>query len=394
MPANRLNTFEQVATVLATMLQQVTGQAQLTATNTAQFVDQASTLLQADYEPIMNAMSVVMNRTLFVDRPYTRKFLSLYADSQRYGNHTRKISYLDQPFVENDEFKLVDGQSIDQWIVRKPKVVQFNFYGSSTDSDYVTIYTNQIDTALTGPDEFARFLAGVMTAIRNKHSQAEETFARFVIANAIAAKCYADSGNIIHLVTEYNAYTGESLTAATVRDPDNVGNFVRWLAGRLKTLIEFMGERSIKYHMNPTAGNITRFTPRDMMRVFLNTGEMNQIATRVFTDAFHDDELRTVSYESVNYWQSITDGEHMLVSAMPSYIDADGVEQKAQAAVTPGVDILGIIFDRDFTGYTRINQNMRPTPINARGSYSNMWWHWTFRYWQDLSENCVVLALD
>ena len=164
---SRINTFEQVATVLASMLQQVTGQTQLTATNTAQFVDQASTLLQADYEPIMNALSVVMTRTLFVSRPYGRRFISLYADAERYGNHTRKVTYLDQPFVENDEYKLVDGQAIDQWTVRKPKVVQFNFYGSSTYEDWTTIFTNQLNTALTGPDEFGRFLAGLMQNIRN-----------------------------------------------------------------------------------------------------------------------------------------------------------------------------------------------------------------------------------
>lgn len=391
---SRINTFEQVATVLASMLQQVTGQAQLTATNTAQFVDQASTLLQADYEPIMNALSVVMTRTLFVSRPYGRRFISLYADAERYGNHTRKVTYLDQPFVENDEYKLVDGQAIDQWTVRKPKVVQFNYYGSSTYEDWTTIFTNQLNTALTGPDEFGRFLAGLMQNIRNKHTQAEETFARFVIANAIAAKCVADTGNIIHLVTEYNAYSGASLTAATVHDPDNIGDFTRWLAGRLKTLVEFMGERSVRFHKSVTAGAITRFTPPEYARVLLNTSEMNQAATRVLTDAFHDDYLKTVSYEPINYWQSITDGEHMSVNAIPSYIDADGVEVIGSQAINPGVDILGVVFDRDFTGYTRVDENMRATPINARGSYSNLWWHWTFRYWQDLTENCVVLALD
>ena len=43
-------------------------------------------------------------------------------------------------------------------------------------------------------------------------------------------------------------------------------------------------------------------------------------------------------------------------------------------------NVLGIIFDRDFTGYTRINEFMDNTGLNKKGRYSNLFWGWTFRY--------------
>ena len=31
------------------------------------------------------------------------------------------------------------------------------------------------------------------------------------------------------------------------------------------------------------------------------------------------------------------------------------------------------------------------TPFNARGKYWNIWWNWICRWYNDLTENCVVL---
>lgn len=41
-----------------------------------------------------------------------------------------------------------------------------------------------------------------------------------------------------------------------------------------------------------------------------------------------------------------------------------------------------------------INTWSAPTPFNARGGFSVNWWHWTDRYWNDFTENAVVLILN
>jgi len=395
-----VNPVEHVAAEINSMLAQASTPTGISAVNTAAFVTQAQAVLDYGYDVVLGAISQVLSQTIFASRPYTSIFPSLYADSRRWGNHVRKINFVDKEFTEDvrlDAAQMVDGNAIDQWIIRKPDVFQMNFYGVQDYADQITIFTDQLDMAFSGPDELMRFFAGVMQEIENKHVQAEEEFTRGVVANAITAKAYADSGNVRHVITEYNDYTGESLTSQTYRDPANIGNFARWFAGWIKTLSGFMRERSTLYHVNPIIGgvqkNVKRHTPADMQRIFVNTAELNQASTRVLTDAFNEEYLRTATYEPVNFWQSIKDGEHMKVSATPSYIDANGVEQTAASPVVAD-GILGIVFDRDFMGYTRVNNFIRSTPVNSRGGYSNTFWGWRFRYWQDMTENCVVLALD
>ena len=56
--------------------------------------------------------------------------------------------------------------------------------------------------------------------------------------------------------------------------------------------------------------------------------------------------------------------------------------------------VLGILFDKDAAGYTPVNEWAAASPFNPRGGYYNQFWHVSVRYWNDNSENAVVLLLD
>ena len=63
-------------------------------------------------------------------------------------------------------------------------------------------------------------------------SQAEENLARATVANFIGGKIASnaagvESGNIIHLLTEYNTETGQQLTKTTVKEPQNYPAFMQ-----------------------------------------------------------------------------------------------------------------------------------------------------------------------
>ena len=91
MAANELS-FTQLATVLAEITQQATGQAVAAPVDTASFVSVANTALLTGYDNIMNAVSQVLSRTIFSVRPYQRTFKGLEVSPARYGNHIRKLS--------------------------------------------------------------------------------------------------------------------------------------------------------------------------------------------------------------------------------------------------------------------------------------------------------------
>ena len=57
--------FEQIATVLNSIVHQATGQNEITPTNTAEFVSVANTALSLGDDVVMNAISNVLSRTIF-----------------------------------------------------------------------------------------------------------------------------------------------------------------------------------------------------------------------------------------------------------------------------------------------------------------------------------------
>lgn len=383
-------TFEQTATILNAIHAQVTGASSLANITTTNFVAVAQTTLKSGYEPLLGAISQVLSKTIFSIRPYSRKLASLKADSVRWGNIVRKLVVLDDLWENEESVALTAGQSVDQYIVRKPQVVETHFYGANVVSDCITIFKDQLDTAFSGPDQLASFFSMIMQNMTDRIEQKHEEIARLTVANFIAAKTLADTSNVIYLIDEYNAATGSSETATTIKTPAVYPSFAKWLMGFLKTLSDRFTERSIKYHMNLTGKNIPRHTPRDRQRLLLYAPEMNQVDTQVLSSVFHDEYLKEIGYENVSYWQSIDTPDEIIVT--PNYIDAAG-DQVDSANPVNVDDVFGVLFDEDAIGYTTINTDVLSTPMNARGKYTNMFYHFTDRPWMDLTENGVVLLL-
>lgn len=385
----------QLSTVLASIVGQATGQAVLTPTDLSSFISVAQTGLKTGYDPLTTAISQVLSKTIFSVRPYTAKFRGLQADEVRYGNHVRKLTTIDKPFEDDDRIKLVDGQSIDQQKVNKPSVLQTNFYGANVYQKSLTIYRDQLDVAFSGPEEFGRFISMIMQNASDMIEQAHEETARMTIANLIAGINYQEaqnitSGRVIHLISEYNAETGSSLTNTSVYAPANFEAFAKWLFGYLKTLSDRLAERSAKYHQNFTGKTIMRHTPLERQKCYLYSPVLNKVDANVLSSVFHDEYLRIMDHEDVTYFQSIDTPDAIKVT--PSVTAADGTI--ATATAQDMSKVFGVIFDEDAAGYTVVNQWSASAPFNARGGYTNIFWHFTDRYWNDFTENAIVLLLD
>lgn len=383
--------FEQAAALLNGIYHQATGTSALAATNTADFVTQANAVLQTGYDKVSQSISSVLARTIFAVRPYTAKFTGIQVDSERWGNHVRKINYIDQDVVDDDRYTLTDGQSVDMYTVRKPRVLQTNFYGAQTYEDWVTIYRDQLDTAFTGPEQFAQFISGVMQNMTDKMEQFREGQRRETLLNFIGGKLAADTNNVIHLLDEYQTRSGVSLTAQTVYAPDNFGPFVKWLYGYIEALSGLMSNRSSKYHLNVTGKTIMRHTPKDRMRAFVNSQFAAAIGPEALSSVFQISQMGEIGWEPVDFWQSID--SPMSINVTPNYLDVSDGSVATGAAQSEDA-VLGVIFDEDAMGIADKSTWMTATPFNARGGYYNNWYHVTVQTWNDLTENAVVLLLD
>ena len=386
-------TFNQLSMVLNSIVQQATGQQAQQVTNTAEFVSVAQTALKTGYDPVLQAISQVLSRTIFSIRPYTRKFGGLMVSNQQFGNIVRKLNIADKDWEEDSRFELKDQNSVDMYKVNKPSILQTNFYGANVFEKSLTIFKDQLDCAFSNPDEFGRFVSMTMTNASDMIEQAHENLARATLANFIGGKISGDTASVIHLLTEYNTITGlkTPLTAETVYQPANFKPFMQWVYSRVASLSSLMTERTQKFHINVTGKEISRHTPVNKQKVYLYAPARYQTETMVLADVYHDNFLRMADNETVNFWQSIDKPDE--INVQPVYLQADGTLKSDDPPVNQK-GIFGVMFDEEAAGYTVVNQWSAPTPFNSKGGYSNIFWHFTDRYWNDFTENGIVLLLD
>lgn len=390
MAANDLS-FNQLSTVLNSIVAQATGKNPLAITNTSEFISVAQTALKTGYDPLLQSISQVLSRTIFSTRPYYRKFGGIQVDNQKWGNITRKLNISDKDWENDVRFELVDGESVDMYKVNKPNILQTNFYGANVYERSYTIFKDQLDCAFSGPDEFARFLSMVTGNCTDMIEQAHENLARATVANYIGGKVKGDADSCIHLLTEYNALTGLALTKENVYQPANYKPFIDWVYSRIATLTELMTERSQLFHTNITGKTINRHTPLQRQRVYLYAPARFNIESMSLANTYNYNFLKMAYNETVNYWQSIKSPSK--INVKPSYLKADGTITTPEAALEQD-DIFGVIFDEEALGYTVMNQWSATTPFNAKGGYSNVFFHFTDRFWNDFTENGLVLLLD
>ena len=376
-----------------TLLGQVKGGA-LANINTGNQVTNFVNTIYGVGDPLVTRLSQLVGRTLMAVRPFESKLGGIEVTREDYGWITRKLNFIDDDAEQNQTFQLTDGQSIDPWIVHKPKVVETQSYGGGQITRHMTIFEDQIKGAFASPNALDEFISGVLMHFENQVEQDREQYKRTALINYMGClSTYTD--RTIYLVSEYNTATGSSLTSTTVFAPANFEAFTQWLYGYIQKLIGLMSERSYKFHLNPTtatpiSGSIARQTRLSDMRVFLNTGFKADMAARVVANTFNRDELKEVQYESVNFWQSLASPTSVNVNVKPMTTAL----QEGTAVNKSLTNVFGVLMDRDALAVSYMNDNTGNSPYNQRGRYYNLFHNEDVKIVQDLTENGVLLLLD
>lgn len=403
MSVNTLN-FEQVSTVLTSIVNQATNQTVLTPTNTSSFVSVAQVALRADRDSVMNAISNILARTIFSIRPYSAKMTGLDMDTFRWGAMMRKLSIADTDWEDDEAYDYPifydanqnpadgEGLSIDRWKIKKPNVLQTNFYGQSVYADHMTITEDQLETAFTGPEQLGSFLSLLMTNLSNRLEMSNEALRRGLVCNAIGALYEEnDPDRVIHLLSEYKTVTGKtSLTINDIYDPANFPAFCKWAYSRVAEITDLFTANSTMFQTNITGKPILRHTPYEFQRVYLYSPFQRQMEARVLADTYHDNYLKYADVETIPYWQSISTRDTVKVT--PAYVDNTGALVTSTAQTVENV--FGLIFDRDAMGMSILDRRVLSTPLNESGLYRNIWVHGKQRIVFDNTEKLALLLLD
>lgn len=403
--ANSL-TFEQISTVLNDIAQQATGQKSIAAVDTSQFVAQANTALQTGYDRVIGSISQVLDKTIFSTRPYSAKFKGLRKTNQQWGNHVRKLTMIDDDWEDDERITTynVDGSAVDMYKIKKGKVLQTNFYGGQVFQRHRTYFKDQLDQAFRSPEELGQFISMYTQNTMDMIEQCHENMARMCVANMVGAKnfwqTYATTPDethkdytglhVVKLVTMYNDENGTQLTADTVKQADNFVKFYKWACAKILSFSDKMTERSALYHANIKNKIVMRHTPKNKQQLFMYSPDARMIDTTVLSDTYHNEFLKLNTYEKLNFWQNIETPSGINVKV--NTILPDG---NVRATVSSTVsNIFAVLADEEAMGLTTIRQWSSTTPFNSAGGYWNVFYHFTDRYWNDMTENCLVFVLE
>lgn len=395
-------TFQQSATLLNSVLEQMTGVSSIAPVDESEFVAVGTTVLQAGYDQLNKAVSQVLTKSIYSSRAYSPVYPSIMRDSQQWGGIVRKVTILDLDYIDDEAFNIADGNDIsncDPFLVNKQKAVQFNFYGGNVKELVVTTTEDQLRQAFTSSADFGSFMAAQAQNLINQINQKIEAESRITVNNMIAAAVTNGGDLCIHLLTEYKADTGNTtITAANYLSAAEFEPFAKWFYGRINTLKDFLKERSWQHHVSIQTYNgvalskpIMRHTPEEYLNIFMLSSFMNQVDSSALSGIYNTQFLSIGGFERVNYWQSIETPD--TIEVKPNVLN--GVDGSCSVPDDPVTQdgIIGIMFDDEALGITVIDEGVRSIE-NPRGRYFNNWYNWTARWYNDQTENFVVLLLD
>lgn len=419
--------IEQAGKVLNAAFKQATGQEVISQLVTGDYVSIATMAQRVGYESMTNALSQVLTRTYIRVRAYSAKFRSLIKTEEQYGNMVRKITYIDRDIPEGDLTRQIeDGKEYSPYKVRKPQAIQTAYYGFNHIDDYITIFKNQWDTALSSGSELQRFIAGIMQEWYNKLEQYHEQYSRATLINLIGGtQAYNTDAAVTgasltrpemvrHLLTEYNTEHDTTLTRdALLADRTAFTQFAEDLAYKMDTIVRQMGERTTLYHVSPlksiTAEGtavtvpIKRHTPRENLQCYMLAPFWDRVKRVVRPGLFANEYLEYIKFDEVAFWQDISTPEQ--INADVSYFKP-AVANVAGSKTTYAVNndsgegtvelpyVLGVMFDDEAAAICYKNMWSAATPMNPAHGFQTNYIHEDVQWRNDNTENCCVLLLD
>lgn len=403
--ANTLTNTD-VYTIVNSMASQMYGNAALTAVDTTTFATIGENMLRTGYESTLNALSTVIGRSITAIRPYKSKFNIVSADSMRFGQILRKISYFTSDFEQSQDWNtnisataLNDGGSIDHYKIKKRYPLEINFCGNKVLQTHVTRFRKQLRQAFRSESDFAAFYEGVAIEVANELEAKKEAEARALVLNHIGAVYTAGTDKMkVNLTKAYNTEFGTEYTSSELLTA-HLNDFLAFFVSTVKKTVEYLEENTELYHLTPSKTDdngstlkLLRHTPRELQKLVLNKNFIFDAEARVLPAVFNDEYLKLDNYEGVMFWQSPSSPYE--VNVKPNYLDVTTGQSKDATGAVNIKYVLGMIFDRDALNMEIHSEDVITTPVNAAGDYYNTYYHWAKQYNDDLTENSVLYYME
>lgn len=371
----------QIYAIVNDVAEQTMGESAIQAIDTASLVAMGNAILSSstNTECFIDTLVQKIGKTIISYRPYKSKLGLLAVSDMTMGAIMQKVKVQMPQAVEDVTTQLVDGQAIDHYIVSKPKAHQKLFVKRTPYTFYITVQKKWLREAFTSETAMGSFIAAIYGEVENALELSQENLARLCMANFMVTASQS-ANRVINLVTAYNAATGGSV-ATGEKALTNEG-FLRYALGVIKSISKRMETMSVLYN----DGTEQRHSPIADQRFVSLIDFQTALETQVQWAAFNEQYVQKMTGIEVPYWQS---------AKSPFNIDIeieDPDEEEPQEETLENV--VAVLHDRDALGTYRKEVEVATTPLNARGLYTNQFWHMNDLYFNDITENGIVFTLN
>lgn len=337
-----------------------------------------------------------IGKMVFVAREYKGGVPSVLMDGWEFGSVLEKVQAELPTATENETWELEDGQSYDPNIFYKPTVTAKFFNDIVTFEVPVSFTDRQVKQSFSNASQFNSFISMIYNAVDKSMTVKIESLIMRTINNFIGETVKADyagaeQGNASHikavnLLYLYNDIitkggTDTSVDALTASEALTDAGFLKYACLMIGLYIKRLPRISTLFNI----GGKARFTPRDYLNVILHADFSTASQVYLEADTFHKELVALPRYEEVPYWQgSGTDysfsstGQIKITTASGTDITVNGV--------------IGVMFDKDALG-VNIPDKRVTSNYNGKAEFTNNWFKWDARYFNDTNENFVVFFI-
>lgn len=365
--------------------------------DTSSFISAGETVMATGKENVLNALSIVIGRTMVMTEPYEAKFRIINEESEElYEQRVRVlIPYDDKAVPEgawNTDLYTNLSQGFDNgsnsgssvasmWEQHRKDFLELNFAGMVVWSYGITLDEDAFKIAFTSVNDFTAFVSGIMTEVENDLEQEKEAFRRAVFLNRLAQSINDEQsyGTAVNLTAAYNTKFGTQYTSEQLRTT-YLKSFLEFMTSYIKNLSNMLTYRSKKFH-NPytktvgTAPNTVEYnvltqTKKANQKMVLYRPLIIDAEAMVMPEIFNPNYLSIENYEGIDFFQNIDAGAAIKVT--PTAV-VNGVQTAGDTVDCPYV--VGAIWDDRALRCGTFLDSSETTPLEARKKYRNIWWH-------------------
>lgn len=386
-------TVVQIKDLMNSVTNEILGKSDIVAEDLSNVVDIGKEIF--DNTAVDNYVKTLVNhigKVVFVNRPYSGNVPSIMMDSWEFGSVMEKIQ-ADIPVAsENASWELQDGKSYDPNVFYKP-TVSVKFFNNKVTFEVPMSFTEkQVKESFSNASQLNGFISMIYNAVDKSMTIKIDSLVMRTINNMIAQTLYAEFPDVsdgdyskksgikaVNLLKDYNTKYAKTLTAEqAVTDPD----FIRYASYIMGVYTARLSKMSTLFNV----GKKERFTPADSLRVVMLADFEKAASTYLYSDTWHDGNVKLPTAETVPYWQG--SGEDYSF-AHTSDIHVNIANGSGSTAEITAAGILGIMYDKDAMGVCNTDRRVT-TQYNAKAEFFNNFYKYDASYFNDLNENFVV----